>query len=310
MGWWRAFQKLEEYEKESRLLVNLADTGRVVTILLQRVKTLTEVLSVRDVARLKFSRQQFMVERETRKHICETLLDDESKFVAAMGDANQQLEILTLIKHGIEIYGAVLTPRETNIILEVYEAISHHSDIVVGCIPSWVAPTTSTWPGAAKTVMEETGEDFLRQVAISSELRHPNVRKLYDACHVGTPFAIHEYSGLVSELKLSWRLLRGLLGGLQYVHERFFYTSELFICHSSEFGVRRKTGIERNGIGAYSTRWEQQRKGEGIISLCIRCDGVWLCPFECARNGTITYPKYQQDQELPKVQPAFAKEGK
>ncbi|KAG6610782.1 Serine/threonine protein kinase [Phytophthora cinnamomi] len=195
-------QQLVDYEREPRLLVKLADTGRVVTVLLQASRTAAEVAPARDddrdeeegedndedkdeegrehVSKLTLWRRTLAEERVRRmEDIYEPLLSDDTRLMEEAGDEMQQQEILTLMKNDVEIYGAVLTEREIDVIVKLYSRIVRRSGVVVGTIPRWFATTTSLWPDVAKTVMTDTGEDFACQISIWRTLRHPNVLRLY-----------------------------------------------------------------------------------------------------------------------------------
>lgn len=74
------------------------------------------------------------------EEIYEPLLSDDAKLMQEAGDEKEQLEILTLMKNDVEIYGAVLTERETDVIVEVYSRIVRRSGVVVGSIPAGSRP--------------------------------------------------------------------------------------------------------------------------------------------------------------------------
>lgn len=268
------------------------------TVLRKVLKTSAEILTIRDIDTLTQWRDTLAKERACRMNIFESLLSDDEKLTTEVGDEKQQLELLTLMKHDFEIYGAVLTEIETDVIVELYTRVVRRSGLVVGTIPSWFATTTSMWPGAAKTSMDgENEERFLRQVAIWSELRHPHVRKLYGACHVGEPFIIHEPSSLISAEELSWNDLLGLALGLECVHRRGFLLEQVSGNTIVQLSSERKlvlTGMElvrRDGMSKLSTASNVMALGIALLDLLI-----------CTRGGG--GQENAMSKQLPDRQPA------
>ncbi|RLN21151.1 hypothetical protein BBJ28_00019548 [Nothophytophthora sp. Chile5] len=214
---WRIYM----YEKERRLLVKLADTGRVVQLFQRAVETCLSLLDIRDPHLGTSWCRRLQQERERRVEIYEALLADETRFAVEMGGEAQQLEVLTLMKHDVMKFGDVLTPRELDVISATFETVSRHSGVVVGVTPAWLTNTKKECGWLEKTSVKKGGEEkCLREAAIWAELHHPYVSKFYGACHVGKVFHLHEWNDSVINETLTWRLLLGCALGLEYIHER------------------------------------------------------------------------------------------
>lgn len=135
------YQRLAAYEDERRLLVKLADTGRVVSVLEQAVKTTLAILDATDVDMGAKWRQELMTEREERASAFNELLNDGDRLAAELGDETEQLELVALMKHGMETYAAVLSPQEQSLISASYDAIVALSGVVVVHTPDRFATT-------------------------------------------------------------------------------------------------------------------------------------------------------------------------
>lgn len=109
-----------------------------------------------------------------------------------MGDEQQQLQILVLLKHQLDHYSHVLTERELDVVSRVFDTVARLGNVMVGRLPSWFATSELEWFRAKTTVVDGGEEACERQAAIWAKLHHPNIRKFFGACHVGNAFVIHE----------------------------------------------------------------------------------------------------------------------
>ncbi|KAF4319622.1 hypothetical protein BBO99_00006069 [Phytophthora kernoviae] len=162
-----------------------------------------------------------------------------------MGDECQQMDILTLLKRDLERYEDILTPKELDVMSEVYDRMVHHSGIVaVGPVPSWFLSPNEVISDAAGCFLDDvrvtkcsTGgsldpqvcwehkeESCLREAATWSDLNHPHVVKMLGGCHIGKqPFLVHEPAESMINNRANahtWKPLLGWALGLQYLHER------------------------------------------------------------------------------------------
>lgn len=231
--------RLRDYEEESRLLIKLAHTGRVVKTLQEAVKTTLDLLGVRDAdVAIKWQRE-LLQERDARIATYEAMVarslqakPSRNSLMNVMArrtsrqledlvlSEEQEVETLTLLKHGLEEYADVLTWREKNAMAAVFSWLVQRSGVVVVTIPSWF--TMKRDDRAEMTSLAGGEERCLRQVVIWSELQHPNIRRFYGACHVGERFVNHEWSMPLQSwrlAKLPWRMLHGCALGLEYLSE-------------------------------------------------------------------------------------------
>ncbi|KAG7384595.1 kinase suppressor of Ras 2 [Phytophthora pseudosyringae] len=225
--------ELNAYEKETRALIKLASTGRVVDILLRFgrvVESYIEVLGIEMTEEIRQWREQLDLERQERLRL--------------------QMELLTLLKHDVMRYEELLTPDELNIMSDVYDQVVNWSEVVlVGDPPSWfLSPSDVQYEqgdicyldavrvskcetgdvvrayGGGHQCWEDEEEACLRQATVWADLNHPYVAKMLGACHIGKePFVVHELAEpLVSNRTnaQSWESVLGWALGLQYLHER------------------------------------------------------------------------------------------
>ncbi|ETL90254.1 TKL protein kinase, partial [Phytophthora nicotianae] len=245
--------ELSAYEKETRVLLKLASTGRVVDILLRFgrvVESYMEVLGIEMTEEIRQWRGQLDLERRERVELFRDILNDEQRLIEAMGDETQQMELFTLLKYGLTHYEKFLIPEELDVISDVYDRVVSYSDfMLVGDPPSWfLSPSDLVcdqggiyYLDAVRVSKCETGdilrdrggdhqswedeeEACLRQATVWADLNHPHVAKMLGACHIGKePFVVHEPAEpLISNRanSQSWEPLLGWALGLQYLHER------------------------------------------------------------------------------------------
>ncbi|KAG7393748.1 kinase suppressor of Ras 2 [Phytophthora pseudosyringae] len=244
--------ELNAYEKETRVLLKLASTGRIVDILLRFgrvVESYMEVLGIEMTEDIRQWREQLELERRERVEMFRAILNDEQRLAEAMGDETQQMELLTVLKHDLMSYEKFLMPEELDVVSDVYDRVVNYSNVVlVGDPPSWflspndlLCDQVICYLDAVRVSKCETGdvlrgcggdhqcwedeeEACLRQATVWADLNHPHVAKMLGACHIGKePFIVHELAEpLVSNRTnaQSWEPVLGWALGLQYLHER------------------------------------------------------------------------------------------
>ncbi|KUF84097.1 Cell division control protein 7 [Phytophthora nicotianae] len=211
-------ERLADYETESRLLVRLASTGKVVQVLELGIKTTLGVLGIDADVESNWE-MELQKEREQRVDKFKSLLRDEDSLKRDIGDTKQQLELLTMMKYGVEKFGDVLLPMELDLIAQVFDKVVLTSNVVVVTIPDWFATDKRGWSHSEKFSIGEE-ETCLRHVSTWAPLHHPHVRKFYGACHVGNPYVIHELTVSRYPNINPWFYMYGCALGLKYVHER------------------------------------------------------------------------------------------
>ncbi|RLN88034.1 hypothetical protein BBJ28_00026709, partial [Nothophytophthora sp. Chile5] len=144
-------KQLKLDDPEAGLLAKLADTGRVVLHFKRAVDSTLGILNLLDSPVKTAWHQQLQQERDERMMVYEALSTDEERLVREMGDEQQQLEVLTLLRHGCEQYGEeVRTPRELDVMSAVYDAVAWHWNGVVGSTPAWFATSAARWSDSRK----------------------------------------------------------------------------------------------------------------------------------------------------------------
>ncbi|GMF25819.1 unnamed protein product [Phytophthora lilii] len=169
------FQLLQEYEEQSRLgLVKLASSGRVLLELERGTKATLDILGIVDADVEASWAQELQRERDERVKWFQELLHDDGQFALDMGEDDQQLEVLTLMKYGLRKYGDVLTQREIELISAAYDAVACNANTVVGAIPDWFATSKRGWSRSDRSFIDEGEEACLRQVDTWAQLHHPH----------------------------------------------------------------------------------------------------------------------------------------
>ncbi|KAG1700239.1 hypothetical protein DVH05_012044 [Phytophthora capsici] len=241
--------QLSAYEKETRVLLKLASTGRTVDILLRFgrvVESYMEVLGIEMTEEILQWREQLDLERRERVELFRGIMIDEQRFVEAMGDETQQMELMTMLKHDLTHYEAFLMPEELDVISDVYDRVANYSEVMlVGESPSWfLSPNDLLCDNGGAYYLdsvrvskcetedvltgdhqwEDREEACLRQATVWADLNHPHVTKMLGACYIGKePFVVHEPAEplVINRGNAhSWEPLLGWALGLQYLHER------------------------------------------------------------------------------------------
>ncbi|KAL3661261.1 hypothetical protein V7S43_013869 [Phytophthora oleae] len=251
---------MDSYEVQVNLLLKLADTGRVSTLLHRYINIALDTMNILDTTEREAWHNQLLVEREKRLQVFKDFVQNEAQLVAGLGDKNQQLEIVTLLRYCVEKYHDGITPfageaekyrdkltsTELDTISMVYDVIVEKAGIVSDDLPDWFVTSEHEWAwvnkakledskagweekALEKAVNENASDEMLGEVcqglcvrlaSIWTELNHPHIRKFYGASYVGKPFVIHESCFPPTFEKDVWRYLANAALGLQYVHDR------------------------------------------------------------------------------------------
>ncbi|RLN93950.1 hypothetical protein BBJ28_00010429 [Nothophytophthora sp. Chile5] len=188
--WW----KLRWYEKETRLLVKLASTGHIVRVLgrfARKVEGCKQVFGMAEDENWASWKEELERERKERVEFFQALIDDDARLDAEMGDEQQQMEALTLLKYDLKKGRRdLLTPLECDLISSAYERVVRRSGLVVVSLPKWFVPSREFVGGAEQgsvyfdhspVVSDDKDASFffpeelcLRQAAIWVDLHHPH----------------------------------------------------------------------------------------------------------------------------------------
>ncbi|RLN67073.1 hypothetical protein BBP00_00001863 [Phytophthora kernoviae] len=211
--------RLASYEKESRLLMKLARHGEVVLVLQRAVEAALGILNLLDTPSRDSWYQHLHHERDEQMKLYEKLLTDDRKLMAETGDEDQQLEILTVLKHSFDQDGDLLTQRELDVTSAVYDSVARRANVIAVTSPKWLSTSEFEWSFSEMTPLDDE-EECIRETIIWAELNHPNILKIYGACHVGEHGILHEANFL--DVHPYWREFLGCARGLRYMHDRGF----------------------------------------------------------------------------------------
>ncbi|GMF41269.1 unnamed protein product [Phytophthora fragariaefolia] len=251
---------LESYESQANLLIKLADTGRMAVLLHQHIDIALDTLDIMDPVEREEWHQQLLKERQERLVVFEEFVKEEEMLVAALGDKNQQLEIVTLLRYCVEKYHDGLIPfagdkekyrdklmaEELDTISMVYDLVVEKASVVSEELPEWFVTSEHEWAWVNKAKLEDSKEAWdrkaldkyidenlsveihgevceevcVRLASIWTQLNHPHLRKFYGASYVGKAFVIHETCFSPTYEDEIWHYVSNCALGLQYVHDR------------------------------------------------------------------------------------------
>ncbi|KAF1785249.1 Protein kinase, ATP binding site [Phytophthora cactorum] len=161
---------LDSYESQSNLLMKLADTGRVATLLHRYVNNALDTLDIIDPMEREEWHSQLLAEREERLQVFKDFIQDQEQLVASLGDKNQQLEIVTLLRYCVEKYHDGITPfagenekyrdkltsGELNTISLVYDVVVQKANLVSDELPDWFVTSEHEWAWVNKAKLEDS----------------------------------------------------------------------------------------------------------------------------------------------------------
>jgi len=235
-------QTIVAYEEEHNALAQLAQTGFITQQIVRLNRLLDVALAAYGIPEPRGManwQTVFQQERQERMLRFRKLSANKALLVEALGDEQQQLEILTLLtydfqKHGDDTY----TDLEFDVVADVHEACSRLSGLVVMAVPEWFVPPHETrhsrWQGSqvdVETLAKQSEELCIRQASAWWGLHHPHVMKLFGACHVGKSLVlVRESAQCVKRsgaLPPSRDVLVGTAHALQFLHERHVMPAHL-----------------------------------------------------------------------------------
>ncbi|GMF10213.1 unnamed protein product [Phytophthora lilii] len=169
---------LDSYESQSNLLLKLADTGRVATLLHRYINNALDMLDIHEPEARRAWHDQLLLERTERLRVFTDFVKDDEQLTAALGDKNQQLEIVTLLRYCVEKYhdGLApldekdqkeeekyrdkLTPAELDTINLVYEEVVTKAGIVSAALPEWFVTSEHEWAWVNKSKLEDSKQEW------------------------------------------------------------------------------------------------------------------------------------------------------
>ncbi|KAG2531217.1 hypothetical protein BBO99_00002189 [Phytophthora kernoviae] len=199
--------------------MKLARHGEVVLVLQRAVEAALGILNLLDTPSRDSWYQHLHHERDEQMKLYEKLLTDDRKLVAETGNEDQQLEILTVLKHSFDQDGDLLTQRELDVTSVVHDSVARRANVIAVTSPKWLSTSEFEWSFSEMTPLDDE-EECIRETSIWAELNHPNILKIYGACHVGEHGILHEANFL--DVHPYWREFLGCARGLRYMHDRGF----------------------------------------------------------------------------------------
>ncbi|RLN92379.1 hypothetical protein BBJ28_00025625, partial [Nothophytophthora sp. Chile5] len=258
-------RELQPYEDAGAFL-RLALTGDLV----EKLQHLNGVLDsafasgrVDVPERLRNWQRQLEQERDQRTEMYDVLLQHEERREEALPVVlEDQLELLTMLKAGIESYSKKfqlkehpLTVAEEQLVSVAYELLASRSGIVLPSLPVWFVASTDASDASKLTRLglsssrpkSETSEEVMETASQWWELHHPHIVRFMGACHVGqSPYFVHErtrslalYLGANRKSRADvWKRLLEAARGVEYLHRRGFVHKHLtpadFLCAEFE----------------------------------------------------------------------------
>lgn len=198
--------------------------------------------------------KQWEADSDTLKSRMKALLDKKDELSIELQDPQVQREALTLLMFA-RSRASEYTNDETMLIHKIFQEISSMSQLEIDVIPDWFVPPhevkfdagslfargafgavyRGTWNGADVVVKsallndKNSREMFLNETTIWSKIQHPNVVRLFKACHVGNPFFVCEWAanGTLSDYLSrdnvrfkTWAKLHEAALGLKHLHTK------------------------------------------------------------------------------------------
>ncbi|RLN60170.1 hypothetical protein BBJ29_003365 [Phytophthora kernoviae] len=140
---------MESYESQANLLLKLADTGRIITLLHRSIDSALDTQGIHDTQAREMWHNHLLQERRDRLQVFEDLARNEEELGKALGDEEQQLEIVTLLRYCVKKFHDGITPYNENnekfrdklmpceldTLSIVYEAVVMKTGVVADKIP-------------------------------------------------------------------------------------------------------------------------------------------------------------------------------
>ncbi|RLN95502.1 hypothetical protein BBJ28_00022747, partial [Nothophytophthora sp. Chile5] len=206
---------------------------------------------------------QLEQEREQRTEMYDELLQHEERREETMPvEREDQLELLTMLKAGIETYSEdsqlkehPLTDTEEQLVSAAYDLLASRSGIVIPSLPVWFRAGTDASDESklrrlglsSSRPKSGTSEEVMTTASKWWELHHPHIVRFMGACHVGkSPYFVHErtrplalYLGANGKTRADvWKRLLEAARGVEYLHRRNFVHKHLmpadFLCAEFE----------------------------------------------------------------------------
>ncbi|GMF34850.1 unnamed protein product [Phytophthora fragariaefolia] len=233
----------------------------------------------------------------------DTVLKDPEYFAGLQDD--ERAEIATLLAFEINRRNAVYSDDTIAVMIRALKKLQHPScgeATVFPDLPQWFVPWHDVevleylssgsfgsvhrgkWfeaTVAVKQLFQADKKDFIREVNVWFSLNHPNVIKLFGACHVGTPFFLSEYAenGTLTKFARTqkwqdwvpgfaifgrprnpvWAALYNVAKGLHHLHQRGIIHGDLK-GNNILVGADRKAKLTDFGLSVFARHCSSEPK--------------------------------------------------
>lgn len=216
-------------------------------------------------------------------------------------DLEAQSETLTLLMFECENQHSKCTNEESDLIRRIFEYVESFTNLDIPMVPKWFVPPHEvefaqnsfnrgsygsvhhgTWLGApvvVKSVLSDNAQSrksFMTETEIWFKLDHPNVVRLFRACHVGNPFFVCEHASKGNLMDYlcrkqydrvaTWKKLHEAALGLQYLHKMKVIHNDLK-CNNILVGSDDKTKIADFGLSIEFDSCRQDIEGGDVGAI-------------------------------------------
>ncbi|KAF1318763.1 Serine/threonine protein kinase, partial [Globisporangium splendens] len=180
-------------------------------------------------------------------------LNDDDQMLADLNTKADLVEAISLLQYEIVVHSGKYNQELLDLLQRSLNKLLMLSDEEVPDLPRWfISPydvdlttyvevsecnhtnwvTRGKWLGTDVVVVKSRGsrQDFAEFVDLWFQMSHPNVLKLYGACHIRKPYlailenvrstSLREYLSIDEHSHLKWQKLFEVGLGLKYLHER------------------------------------------------------------------------------------------
>uniref|UniRef100_K3WFM7 Protein kinase domain-containing protein n=1 Tax=Globisporangium ultimum (strain ATCC 200006 / CBS 805.95 / DAOM BR144) TaxID=431595 RepID=K3WFM7_GLOUD len=182
-----------------------------------------------------------------------TAINDDTQLLADLNTKADLVEAISLLQYEIVVHGGKYSQESLDLLQRSLDKLLMLSDEEVPDLPQWFVPphdvdliiceegpeskrnngvTRGKWLGTDIMVVKSrcAREDVLKDVDLWFQMSHPNVLKLYGACHLRSSYMaiidnvqstnLREYLAIDENSHLKWQKLFEVGLGIKYLHER------------------------------------------------------------------------------------------
>ncbi|KAG7396836.1 Leucine-rich repeat serine/threonine-protein kinase 2 [Phytophthora boehmeriae] len=313
-------QGIIAYEDDVNPLRQLMQTGYIVQQIVRLDRLLDATLAAYGIPEPRGRGQWHSVllqERQDRVRRFQALVENKMFLIDALGDEQQQLEMLTLLVYDFQRHAEdTYTELERGLILNAYETCTRLTGLTVVTVPEWFVPAyevrQNRWQGSRVIVehlTKTTEEVCIRQASAWWDLHHPHVMKLFGACHVGKSLLlvreIAQCMNKTASTLPSRDVLLGTSHVLQFLHERHITPANLTLEHFFSTEKERKVMFHGGDLLAMPA-WDIDKQAPAKSPVLASCPSFlerneWepieqLCVDDLGICGGVSYVMNQLEK--------------